>query len=406
LDQFHIVIVCKEIGGTGSVASVAFHHATELVRYCNVTVVSDTLPAHTHHGMTFVKIRHRHFLYLRRYGHVPNEYSFATSARRQIETLHQNYPVHMLFCHSHALAALAGIYLKKRCQIPYALITHADIFERPRGTYDWRLTAFYRVVTPYAYRNADFLLALSPYMASCAQKKGADQRAIHIIPNGIVPRDIGLDIETDVKPGFKKGLKSKPAESLNLLFVGMISKTKGTDVLIDACNIMSKKNIRFNLQIIGEGPLKNKLRIRADKANLTNNISFLNNIPRQLLSQYYQAADIVCVPSLNEPFGLVVLEALVSGTPVIASDTGGIPYMIKRGFNGILIPPGDPEALANAVEILYKDFEKLNKLGSNAYMSVFPSFSWHHIGKLIYEIITKTVTLKQDKFHPGISMKV
>ncbi len=63
--------------------------------------------------------------------------------------------------------------------------------------------------------------------------------------------------------------------------------------------------------------------------------------------------------------------------------------MIRNEFNGILIPPGNAEALANAVEILYENSEKLSTLTNNAYTSVFPRFSWSHIGKQIYEIITK-----------------
>lgn len=387
MNQLHIVITCPACGSGGSVASVACQHAKELARYFQVTLVSDSLPTPKLDRVNYAKVKHQRFDYLRRYCHAPNEYSFTLSVRRRLKKIHENNAIDMVMCHGHALAALAGNPLKKGYHIPYALITHGDIFFRPRGAYDWRLTAFYRAVTPIAYRNASVVLALSPFMASCARKNGAKPRTVHIVPNGIAKEDIGA---SKIEPN-KKLKPSTSIELVKLLYVGAIDKIKGVDTLIDACTLLAHGKVKFHLQIIGEGSLKEPLQMKIEKANLTHQISFLSKMPRHLLSPYYNMADIFCAPSIDEPFGLVILESLLSGTPVIASNTGGIPYIIRNGFNGVLIPSRNPEALANAIAYLYENPTKLHELSRNARPSVFPRFSWTHIGRQIRDIVTNAL---------------
>jgi glycosyltransferase involved in cell wall biosynthesis len=389
MNKPHVAITCPDCGGAGSVASVACHHARELALYFEITLISDTLPSEKVNNVDYVKSAHHQYSYLRRYSHVLNEYSFVRSVRRQLEKIHKKNPIDMVMCHGHALAALAADYLKNRYKIPYVLIAHGDVFDRPRGTYDWRLTAFYRAVTPSAYRNADLVIALSPYMASCALKQGASPDAVHNVPNGIESDDIGVN---------PKLLQQKPVDiafkkHLNLLFVGSLNKIKGIDILIDACKILHQKDVKFKLRIIGKGCLDGQIRNDIKRACMSSQICLQGAVQRLLLGDYYCESDIVCVPSINDPLPTVVLEALVSGVPVIASDTGGIPYMINNGFNGILIPPGNPEALANAVEILYRYPKKLSELANNAHTSVFPRFSWKHIGRQLYQIITLAISL-------------
>jgi len=384
-NRLHIAITCNDCGGPGSVAAVARHHAKELSHYCHVTLISDTLPKEKFKGVAYRKVTYHHFDYLHRFCHVPNECAFGMSVRQCVKKINKIKPIHLIMCHSHSLAVMAADYHKKRNGIRYAVITHGDIFDRPHGSYDSRLTAFYQAVTPRAYRNADIVLALSPYMASCACKGGAKSETVHIVPNGIEPSDIGIDHDLFIQKLPERSRK----EALNLLFVGGLTQIKGVDVLVTACKILDEKGVEFKLQIIGEGPLENMLRKEISRYCLTSQIKILGSVKRKLLGNYYQASDIVCVPSLNDPLPTVVLEALISGTPVIASDVTGIPYMIKNDFNGILVPSSRPEAIANAVDRLYQNPAQLCTLAQNARSSLFPRFCWPQIGKQIYELVQK-----------------
>jgi len=386
----HISIACLACGGEGSVGAVAVHHAVELSKYFRVSLISDSFPDAMPKEVNLHKVTPRRFDYLRRFCHVPNEYAFAKAVRKSIGALHKNNPTDMLICHSHAVAALSAKPLKRRYGIPYALVTHGDIFDRPKGTYDWRLTAFYKLMTPIAYRHADLILALSPYMASCAIKRGASPDAVKIVPNGIDPADIGLE----KNEGTFTDKDKTPGGPLKLLFVGRLSVEKGVDVLIRACKMLDARGVNFTLQIIGEGPLEKALRKLVKELGLSERITFLGKLQRRLLGNYYQTADVTCIPSLSEPLGLVVLEALVSATPVVGSDVGGIPFIIENGKNGLIVPPGDPRSIADAIEKLNSNRQKLRVLTHSAASFFDSRFSWLGVGRQIGEILNDIVSSK------------
>jgi glycosyltransferase involved in cell wall biosynthesis len=378
----HIVIACYAAGSGGSVAAVAVRHACELANYCErVTLVSNSFPKDFPENVKQGRVTPMNFNFLRRFSHVPNEYAFARSVRNYFDALHKRDRINMIMCHSHALAALSAKPLKERHGIPFTLAPHGDIFDRPEGTYDRRLTAFYKAVTPSAYRNADLIIALSPYMASRAIKGGANPAFVHVIPNGIDPEDIGLDISA------VSSQECSCEGTLKLLYVGGLTVLKGVDVLIQACGTLKQRGVIFSLKLIGEGMLENSLREKVKDMILGDVISFVGKVPRSQLGAYYREADLVCVPSLSDTLPSVVLEALVSGTPVLGSDVGGIPFMVQEGLNGLLVPPKDHEALSDAIESLYQKPGRLAQLKKNARPSVLPRFSWESIGKSIYELI-------------------
>lgn len=152
-------------------------------------------------------------------------------------------------------------------------------------------------------------------------------------------------------------------------FVGKLTKFKGVDVLLDAAKIYEKDNILT--MIAGDGELRDELKEQAKRLNLKN-VLFLGNQPQNKLNEIYNIADCSCVPSRGEPFGLVAAEAMLCGTPVIATNDGGLVDFVTPDV-GILIDPDRPDELAEAVEkILNKEIkfdrkaisEKIKKLYS------------------------------------------
>jgi glycosyltransferase involved in cell wall biosynthesis len=379
----HLVIACAGCGESGSVANVAFHHSRELSRFMQVSLISDSFPKQSISEVNFVKVTPRRFYYLRRFGHVPNEYAFVRAVRRDFFDLHHRKPIDFVICHSHALAALSAYPFRQKHSVPFALVTHGDIFYRQRGTYDPRLTWFYKTVTPSAYRNADLILALSPFMAECARLGGAIQDRIKVVPNGIDPKEIGIDLNVSRLAG----LDVKKMDVLNILFVGRLSVEKGIDTLIYACRRLQEKDVPFHLNIIGDGPLYNSLQSLVAQFNLSQRVTFLGKVPRAQLGHYYSVADVTCVPSVSEPLATVILEALISECPVVATDTGGNPFMISHEKNGLIIPVADIEALANAMERLYLHPELLIALTGNARNSIMERFLWNKVAFTIANLI-------------------
>jgi glycosyltransferase involved in cell wall biosynthesis len=376
----HLVIACSGCGGSGSVSNVALHHARELARFMRVTLISDSLPEHPISGVNFVKVAPPRFFFLRRFGHVPTEYAFVRAVRLSFFELHQRQTVDVVICHSHALAALAAYPFRRKYGVPFAMVTHGDIFYRPKGTYDPRLTWFYKTVTPSAYQHADLILALSPFMAECARQGGAFPERIKVAPNGIDPDEIGIDLHIS-----RLARVEKKADILKIMFVGRLSVEKGVDTLIHACRRLQENAVPFHLNIIGDGPLNNALHFLVGKLGLSQKVIFLGKVPRNKLGAYYSSADVVCVPSVSEALATVILEALVSECTVVATDTGGNPFMLSHEQNGLITPVGDVEALANALERLYRNPDFLRGLKENARPTVLKRFLWKNVAQTIYE---------------------
>lgn len=376
----HLVIVCPSCGGPGAVANVARHQARELARYFRVTLLSDNFPTTGLEEVTFQRLEPPCFHWLRRYGHVPREVAFALSAKAAIAKLHAQAGVDVVLCHGHPVAALAAGPLKRHRGIPYAMVTHGDIFDRPKGTYDPRLTWFYQQVTRPAYRNANWVIALSPHMREMALQSGAAAERVVVIPNGIDPAEIGL--------GDTRAVSSRvPTGRLELLYVGRLSVEKGVDVLIDAAALLAERGVGFRLRIAGGGAEEQHLRSLVAQSKLDLLVEFLGPVPRLQLGALYRSADVVCVPSRSDPLPTVVLEAMAAGVAVVGSEVGGIPFMVRDGETGWIVSRDDPKALADVFAAVSNNPAILAEMGLAVWREAIRRFNWQSVGGQVFHLI-------------------
>jgi glycosyltransferase involved in cell wall biosynthesis len=217
-------------------------------------------------------------------------------------------------------------------------------------------------------------------MAELAQRGGAPRDRIVVIPNGIDPADIGLDHAT-----------AAPARSgsgrLELLFVGRLSVEKGVDLLIRSAAVLQDQGIAFHLRIAGSGLDAESLRLQTTAMKLDERVEFLGTVPRKNLGALYQSADVLCVPSRSEPFGIVVLEAMAAGVAVVATRVGGIPYVVEDGVTGLLCPADDPVALAAALRRCAAERESTRAMGLAGLDRVARQFNWPKIGERLAEVV-------------------
>ncbi|ACR79741.1 MULTISPECIES: glycosyltransferase family 4 protein [Kosmotoga] len=205
----------------------------------------------------------------------------------------------------------------------------------------------------------------------------------YIIPGGV-------DIEKFSLPSMRKkdfdekyNLKGKKI----VLFVGRLVKEKGVQVLIQA----AKKHLGKDVVVVisGNGNYENTLKKMASDSE---NIRFLPYLGKKIID-FYIHSDVVCVPSVwPEALGLVILEAMAAKTPVVASNIGGIPSVIRNGENGILVNPNNPEELANAINDILSDYKKAEILALEGRKTVEKSFSWEAITNQIEEIYERTLS--------------
>ena len=169
----------------------------------------------------------------------------------------------------------------------------------------------------------------------------------------------------------------------DVLFVGRLEKVKGIDFLLEAIAILKVKyNKFFKVALVGDGPLKEKLKELFKKLKIEDQVKFLGI--QKDVGKFMRSSKIFVLQSRWEGFGLVIIEAMSNMVPVIASNVGGIPEIIKNGENGILVPPKDPEALAKAIKLLLDSPELQKRIAQNAYEKVKEKFS---IGRYTIDLL-------------------
>jgi len=159
-----------------------------------------------------------------------------------------------------------------------------------------------------------------------------------------------------------------------ILFIGQYTKIKGAKVLLDALKIVKKKNISFECNYFGSGNLKEELEADTKAHNLDVNIN--DKIPFSEVPEKYGEHDIVVFPSIvAEAFGRITIESMAAGKPVIGSRIGGIQYLIEDDVTGLLVEPGVPTQLADALIKLLKNKDLRNRLGENGKRTAKAKFS-------------------------------
>ncbi len=170
---------------------------------------------------------------------------------------------------------------------------------------------------------------------------------------------------------------------VNILFIGELTKIKGIDILLESFKIASNQSINLFLKIIGEGPMHAYCKEFIYNNNL--NIKLLGRLNHDKTMEEISFSDIIVLPSRTESFGRVILEAFEFEKPVIATDVGGIPELLKNGENGVLVNPCDPAGLADAMLKLSKDNILRDKMGKNGKQSLKGMLSFKEITKEIIE---------------------
>ncbi len=233
---------------------------------------------------------------------------------------------------------------------------------------DARLAGEYQVMT-----LANKLIAATPAEeAQLIELYDADPAKIAIIPPGV-------DLER-FQPMIKEVAKKRvgiPCGDTNILFAGRIEPLKGIDTMLRAMALIQERRpeVLHNacMAIIGGDPWADDLdeemarlqQLRHD-LDIHDLVTFLGAKDQDLLPNYYAAAEMVVMPSHYESFGMVALEAMAMGTPVIASEVGGLAHLVKHGMTGYHVPSRDPEALAARIYELLANKDCRQLLGQQA----------------------------------------
>jgi len=201
---------------------------------------------------------------------------------------------------------------------------------------------------------------------------GADMEKVEVIPPGV-----NLNLYSPIPQAKAKEQLGIPEDYKNILFAGRIEPLKGIDTLLLAIDLIQRQNpelaSHLNVNIIGGDPWSDtvdnemvRLQDLRQSLGVTEIVTFLGPKVQDDLPEYYAAAEMVVMPSHYESFGLVALEAMAMGTPVIASEVGGLAFLVRDGIDGFHVPSRNPEALAERIFSILTDRSCREQLGMAA----------------------------------------
>jgi glycosyltransferase involved in cell wall biosynthesis len=170
-----------------------------------------------------------------------------------------------------------------------------------------------------------------------------------------------------------------------------LSDEKRVDVVIESFAIVLRKHPAARLVIGGTGPSLPALQSLANKLGLSDTVLFSGYIPDDELPLYYAMADIFVFHSAYETFGIVLAEAMAAGTPVVSVDHTAIPDVVTDRDTGVLVPPFDPAAMANAVGELLESPGERARLSANARLWVEKNLAWERIADHYEEVLKAVV---------------
>ena len=242
----------------------------------------------------------------------------------------------VIYCHS-TWAGVLGRFPYLFCRKNVRIIYNAHGWSFNMDTSFWK-KQIYGLVERMLARVTDKIINVSKYEMNSAVAMGLPEAKMVMIYNGI----------SSEKPVIKEKVKM-PADKVNLLFVGRFDPQKGVDFLLNVFKEYEKDLQHIHLWIIGDNVVSDGKGI--EKKN-TDNITFLGWILHEEVPAYYEACDAVIMPSRWEAFGLVAIEAMKYGKPVIVSNRGALPELVQDGVNGWVFNMDDRHSLISCLKII------------------------------------------------------
>jgi glycosyltransferase involved in cell wall biosynthesis len=221
--------------------------------------------------------------------------------------------------------------------------------------------------------KCDHLIALTNHMKEHLVKYGFQAKNVTVIPNCIT-------INTEYIP-------FKASNPFIIGSMGRFVKKKGFDILLQAFKLLKSKGIKFKAIIGGGGEEEESLKQLCTDLGLEDIVTFCGWV--QDKSHFFENIDIFSLPSLHEPFGIIMLEAMLHSKPIVTTDSEGPLEIIKEGLNGVFCKKGDAEDFAKKLEHLTNNLDLCKDLAKNAYLSVCENYAINCAAEKFQQLLVK-----------------
>ncbi|KAF5040329.1 D-inositol-3-phosphate glycosyltransferase [anaerobic digester metagenome] len=271
---------------------------------------------------------------------------------------------------------LGAIFLKKFYGIPYITTVYGE---------EIHLSKRYHMLSALRWlvNNSSKIITISNPTRNFCLESGLDDDKIDVIPFGV---------DTDF---FRPLDVYKDENIFQILSVGYLIERKGFEYLIRAMPNVLKDHENARLKIVGSGPLEPKLQSLIYELNLGDQVEIIKNVSDEKLLMIYNSADLFVLPSIvdsqgnTEGLGLVLLEAMACSLPVMGSDVGGIPDIIKDMETGLLLPEKNYYEISKAISLLIRNGDLKETISVNGLDRVKEKFSWEKIAQYYISIYSR-----------------
>lgn len=281
---------------------------------------------------------------------------------------------------------LAANRIKFEHSIPYVFTIHSTDWGRNGNNFGGSNTS--REISHRewlgGYESSQIIVTTKQMQDEIQKIYSIPESKINIVPNGVAKKQI-----RPLDPGtVKKKYGIYPLDPL-VLFCGRINYQKGPDILVEAIPRVLNRHKNTKFIFMGDGDMKSSCEERARKIGVQNACKFLGYVPGPQKEALIGACDLVCVPSRNEPFGVIILEAWEAGKPVVATEA----ISIIRNFDDGILAYIQPESIAWCINRLLDNPSEMKKLGEAGKRRVEEEFRWDKIAERTEEVYDKTASL-------------
>jgi Glycosyltransferase len=283
-------------------------------------------------------------------------------------------------------AAHTAMFLKEISGIPFSITAHGQDFMKDLGNDD---------LLREICAAAEFVAAETDYSRDLLRQRCPDSAAkIQRVYNG-------MDLERFPALHYEMSGNTAP----RIISIGRLVAFKGFEYLIDACADLARRGLEFTCEIIGDGPLRGDLEARIRKLNLSGRVHLLGSLSQGAVLERLRAADIFALASVmdaqgaSDVFPTVIIEAMAAARPVVSTRLAGIPESVVDGETGLLVPPEDPTALADALRRLIEDAKLRLHYGRAGRARIEQHFRIEHTVAPLIELFEKAsgVSVKSNQ---------
>lgn len=309
-------------------------------------------------------------------------YFMARGIKNVINKIYKNFKFDLIHSNVALPDGYSAMLINGHFNVPHIVTIHGQDFQNTIKKNEKCREAVFKVLN-----TADKIITVSNKLKDIVKKQRFYHK-INVINNGIDDNDIEKDIENTKKSRIKDKIK--------ILSVSNLKETKGIQINLRAISHLKDKYGNIQYDIIGEGEFEAQLRALAKELKLDDIVNFLGKKNHDEVLKIMSDYDIFSLPSYNEGFGTVYIEAMSRKVAVVGIEGEGIEDVIRNGYNGFLVKRKDVTSLVNVLDMLIKDDEKRNMVAANGKNTVIKYFTWNSNAKKVIKLYEESTLIKRQ----------